>query len=127
VPRRPPVPRRARPSSEIDGVSRATCFALDRLDHRGISARTVAGHLATWRRAAARPARDLHRPFGDELIYVAPPARDHLQEAMDALPARRARELRALVDPVDAVILRRTVNNPRADQGQPWWHGRWSD
>lgn len=125
MPRRRPAPRRpSRPSAEITGLALATCRELDRL---GVLAVVVAGDLATWRRTAAMPARDLNHPHGDQLLHIGPPARDGLEHAMRVLPGRRARELRALVDPIDAVVLRRTVANPRARPDLPWWHRRWTD
>lgn len=125
MPRRHPPPRRpSRPTRQITGLSLRTCRELDRL---GIHAVTVAGDLAVWHRTASLPARVLNHPFGDDLDFIGPAARDGLQRALDALPRRRADELRALVERIDAVLLRKTVPNPRASPDLSWWHRRWTD
>ncbi|MFJ9075242.1 hypothetical protein ACIRO3_08290 [Streptomyces sp. NPDC102278] len=51
-------------------------------------------------------------------------ARDTLREALFMLPPRSAAELRARIDPLDAVLLRRTHHEPAADPGLAWWHRR---
>lgn len=119
--RRPAPPRSSRPSAEITGLSLRTCRELDRL---GIFAIRVASDLATWRRIASRTARELNHPFGDDLIYIGPDARDRLEHALRTLPSRRACELRVLVERIDAVMLRKTVADPRASPDLPWWHRR---
>lgn len=122
--RRPAPPRPSRPSAEITGLSLATCREFDRL---GIYTALVAGHLASWRRIASSSAREFNHPFGDDLLYIGPSARDGLENALRALPGRRVRELRVLVERIDAVVLRKTIANPRAAPDLPWWHRRWTD
>lgn len=120
MPRRHPAPPRpSRPSAEITGLSLRTCRELDRL---GIFAIRVAGDLATWRRIASRTARELSQPFDDYLMYIGPDARDRLEDALRALPGGQARELLALVERIDAMVLRKTVADPRVSPDLPWWH-----
>lgn len=40
------------------------------------------------------------------------------------LPPMAAAELRARIDPLDAVLLGRTHHEPAADPGLAWWHRR---
>ncbi|MER6184692.1 hypothetical protein [Streptomyces sp. NPDC001652] len=47
--------------------------------------------------------------------------RDHLEQVLHALPTRSARELRALLHDLDAVILRRARVLPYSSPGVSWW------
>lgn len=51
-------------------------------------------------------------------------ARDKLQEALLMLPASADAELRAQVESLDEVLLRRTHHEPMADPELAWWHRR---
>ncbi|MEU9927143.1 hypothetical protein [Streptomyces anulatus] len=51
-------------------------------------------------------------------------ARDKLQEALFMLPAGAAAELRAQVESLDEVLLRRTHHEPMTDPELSWWHRR---
>jgi hypothetical protein len=47
-----------------------------------------------------------------------------LEQALQALPRRSARRLRHLLDPLDALFAARTLPDPLADPGSPWWRRR---
>lgn len=48
-------------------------------------------------------------------------ARDHLERVLRALPSKSAHELRALLDGLDTVILRRACVLPYSSPDVPWW------
>lgn len=47
-----------------------------------------------------------------------------LEALLHALSPRAARDLRALIEPLDERFLRRTVNDPFAPPDAPWWMSR---
>ncbi|MET9851828.1 hypothetical protein ABZY57_02570 [Streptomyces sp. NPDC006450] len=50
--------------------------------------------------------------------------RETLEVFCQALPRRAARELRAVLAPLDARFLARTLDDPYAPPGDPWWRRR---
>lgn len=123
--RRPSALRRPTPThTQIPGVPIATSHALDRLGSRGPNSAAVADALAQWQRIAALPAKDLMGPACDWTEFIGPYARDRLEAALQILPGRRSRELRALVERADVRFLAKTVQDPSSNRWQPWWHRR---
>ncbi len=53
--------------------------------------------------------------------------REVIEVALHALPPRTARELRALVEPLDAAFAARTSPDPFAPPDDPWWLRRHAD
>ncbi len=57
--------------------------------------------------------------------WADPPyTRDVIEEAVRALPPRAAGVLAAAVRPIDRMAFARTLPDPFADPGGPWWHRR---
>jgi hypothetical protein len=69
----------------------------------------------------------LRQPYNDWTSYIAPDARDTLEAAFNALSPRQAGPLRRAAARADAMYLARTIHNPRARPGEPWWRSRWQN
>lgn len=51
-------------------------------------------------------------------------SRDLLEDVVMMLPPHAGSEVRALVDALDAVLLRRSLHDPRTSPELRWWHRR---
>lgn len=123
MPRRRPAPVRARelhgrPIRQVSRVSAPAWRAIARFERIHYTPGSVAGALDSWSRFVHGPARVI-TGYGTELNpcpccdsldpYVE---RRVLRRALIALPARAARELRALVRPLDDLYLARSIPSP---------------
>lgn len=125
MPRRPPallracLPVRERPGRTIRQVSRvstSTLRAIADLERARLRPGEIAEALDGWARLARGPARKLDNP-ASEACPCCPgndqvEHRDVLRMALHALPTNAARELRALVQPLDEIFLSRSVPEP---------------
>ena len=123
MPRRRPTPVRARelhgrPIRQVSRDSEPTLRAIARFERIHYLPGSVAGALDSWARFVRGPARVI-ADYGTELApcpccdaldpYME---RRVLRRALIALPARAARELRALVRPLDDLYLARSIPSP---------------
>jgi hypothetical protein len=111
----------------IPGVPLSTSYALDRLDRPEISSGLVRSALETWQRMAHISPACLRQPYDDWTDYIAPDARATLAAAFNALSPRHAAPLRRAAAHADAMYLAKTIHNPHARPGEPWWRSRWQD
>jgi hypothetical protein len=119
MPRRRPAQLRARLQPGIRQISRVsapTLRAIAELEHARLRPGQLAEALTSWARFVHGPARALHN-------YVPPDSppglrhdpvvhRETLRMALHALPAKAARELRALIRPLDELYLARRLPDP---------------
>ncbi|MEU0405474.1 hypothetical protein ABZ318_35775 [Streptomyces sp. NPDC006197] len=94
---------------------------------RGLPSGEVAHAFRRWNATTRRP-RGKADPFY-ERNDTALRSDDHhvrtlLEVALHALHRKARRELSTVVGPADERVLRRTLNNPFADPGLPWWTRR---
>lgn len=117
MPRRRPTQVRAhqRLVRQIPGVSAPALRAVTDLERTRLWPDAVADALDGWARFVRGPLEE-YRPTGclDATCQRADPAvcRETLRTAVHALPARAARELRALVEPLDETYLTRCLVIP---------------
>ncbi|MFH8337793.1 hypothetical protein [Streptomyces sp. AM6-12] len=113
--------RRRHPS--IDHLSGSCLAALRRLDHARYWPGATTEAFRHWQSLAHAPLRRLTTTLtapgcGNLGCCDVPYYRDHLEEALHALPAKSARELRFLVASLDEKILTRAfLGTPTG----PWW------
>lgn len=86
----------------------------------------IAAALRRWSKVARQP--DLE-PMGGSCCPLCNPfymndERELLELALHALPRRAARELRALIEPLDEFYLERSWQNPSAPAHYAWWARR---
>jgi hypothetical protein len=123
MPRRRPAPVRARqphgrPIRQVSRVSAPALRAIADFERTYSDPGDVAEALDDWARFVRGPARAITRyatelnpcPCCDSLDPAV--ARALLRTALIALPTRAARELRALVRPLDDLYLARSIPNP---------------
>ena len=121
---RPPIERSRPPLHYLpDRVAQV----LDQLDDHRLHAIWVDSALHEWRHVTRWPWQDLTRHYEDWTDYIAPAARQVIEDAMDALPHRSARELAAIVAPWDELYRSKTAHNPFADPARGLWMQRWRD
>ena len=123
MPRRRPAPARVRelhgrPIRQVSRVSEPTLRAIARFERIHYLPGSVAEALDSWSRFVRGPVRVI-ADYGTELApcpccdaldpYME---RRVLRRALIALPARAARELRALVRPLDDLYLARSIPSP---------------
>jgi hypothetical protein len=112
----------------VKGLSRSAAEAVARLEAREFGAGAVARALACWQRSVQGPARGLRFRDDDcghlECCRTHLAARDLLESAVMRLPARAARELRALVAPYDGIFESRSVADPGVPVSEWWWQRR---
>ena len=123
MPRRRPAPVRVRephgrPIRQVSRVSAPTSRAIATFERTHFSPGAVADALDDWARFVRGPARAI-KGYATELnpcpcCDSLDPAvgRAVLRRALIALPARAARELRALVRPLDDLYLARSIPSP---------------
>ncbi|MBT2482257.1 hypothetical protein [Streptomyces sp. ISL-94] len=139
MPRRSPaqvrqnLPSRVRPghgprAPRIPGLSGPALAAIARIERRPSWPGPVSEAWRRWRALAHQPgpwvmyAADEHCVCCDP--FAGADVRAVLEAACAALPRRPAAELRALLAPLDARFLARTLNDPFAAPGDPWWSRR---
>jgi hypothetical protein len=135
VPRRRPSRLRAenrrfsaprRRFSRIGRLSGSAQAQVVRLERTRLGPGVIEQALSRWSAMARAPADRLPRPFGDrcgvpECCPGPAEERDLLELALCALPRKSARELRALVRPLDLRILRRPDAVPYGEPPHRWW------
>ncbi|MGW6983249.1 hypothetical protein ACWGE1_28075 [Streptomyces sp. NPDC054932] len=108
-------------------MSATTLAAIARVEHRRYTPGETYRALWHWRRTAYRR--------GPWIIYLETDddhgccdrvnhCRRKLETVCVLLPPRARRELRAVIAPLDERFLARTLNDPYADPGDPWWQRR---
>ncbi|MFE6039059.1 hypothetical protein [Streptomyces sp. NPDC056452] len=118
-------PKHPAPHTPVDGLDARAQADVIALERSRLQPGAVARGLRSWRAQLSRPARTLALT-GDDMY---PCCEDHcgravLETALHALPRRSARRLRALVEPLDAEFISRTLPDPHACPEAPWWTGR---
>ncbi|MFD8632699.1 hypothetical protein [Streptomyces sp. NPDC059533] len=128
LPRRPRPARDARRAAPVPGLSGRTLAAIARIERRPSWPGPVSEAWWRWRALAHRPGPWVTYPVDDVCDCCDPfsgaEVRAVLEAVCRALPRRAAAELRALLAPVDARFLARTLNDPFAAPGDPWWSRR---
>ncbi|WP_327717858.1 hypothetical protein OG381_22385 [Streptomyces sp. NBC_00490] len=117
--------RHPRPRPRIGRISAGCAADIRRLEHRRFSPGDTDSAFRYWAALAHGPLARLTRDVdvcgiagcGCDPGYY----RDHLEQVLHALPTRSARELRALLHELDAVILRRVRVLPCSSPDVPWW------
>ena len=100
--------------------------AVARLERDRLRPGEVAAALRQWSKVAHRPGLAVLGGCGCPLCnpYAMNEERDVLQLALYALPRSAARELRALVGPLDELYLARSWQDPSAPAHYAWWARR---
>lgn len=115
--------RRAR-RTVIRGLSTSTNRQIAQFEReRRLSQGDIALAFLRWKQRALRPRNAEEWRYG----YADVPTghiRTLLETALWNLRPRARRELRAALAPIDARVLRRTVNDPFAPRNLPWWQRR---
>ncbi|MEU4955583.1 hypothetical protein [Streptomyces lavendulae] len=137
MPRRNPArvtgnaPAHTRPADRrraVPGLSGRTAAEIARLERRPSWPGPVFEAWRRWHALAHGPgpwvmyAVDEICPCCDP--FPGAPVRAVLEAACRALQPRAARELRAVLAPLDARFLARTLPDPSAPPGTPWWASR---
>ncbi|GAA4212946.1 hypothetical protein [Actinocatenispora rupis] len=89
-----------------------------------LTTREIRRALLRYRQVLRRPGRWVYLPQPDCPCCDVTYERDLLAEAIRTLPPRAAGALRRRVGEVDEELLRRSLPDPYADPGRPWWHRR---
>ncbi|HEX6357615.1 hypothetical protein [Actinophytocola sp.] len=111
----PIEPRPGRKILQISGVSAATRRAIAELERTRLALGDIADALDAWARFVRGPARTItdYEPEYDCCQSHDPVVqRRTLLRALHALPTEAARELRALVQPLDDLYLTRSIPTP---------------
>ncbi|MFD5420876.1 hypothetical protein ACFWJT_22965 [Streptomyces sp. NPDC127069] len=137
MPRRNPtqvrrgLPPRSRPGDGrqgVPGLSGRTLAGIARLERRPSWPGPLFEAWRRWRALAYKPGPWVMYAEDDCCACCDPFAgadvREVLEAACLALPRRAARELRAVLAPLDARFLARTLPDPFVPPGDPWWTGR---
>lgn len=137
MPRRNPaqvrrdLPTRGRPLNRrpaIPGLSGGTLAEIARIEARTSWPGPVFEAWRRWHALAHKPGPWVMYA-SDEFCECCDPfagaaVRAVLEAVCHALPRHGARELRAVLAPLDARFLARTLADPFAAPGSPWWAGR---
>ncbi|MFF3212418.1 hypothetical protein ACFYYB_17335 [Streptomyces sp. NPDC002886] len=112
----------------IQGVSSRTLAEIARIERHRYQAGAAHGALSAWRAMVhQRGPWVIYPDWGDDCPCCDPAWGNH-REALEVfchlLPRRAARELRTVLAPIDARFLARTLNDPYAPWGDPWWRRR---
>lgn len=104
---------------QVPRISAATARAIAEIERSRRSPGSIAEALAQWTRFVHGPARRLDNPISAgcpccENGGGAIP-RETLHRALHELPANAARELRALIRPLDEIYLARSIPEPSTD------------
>jgi hypothetical protein len=109
----------------VRGLSPAVMTAVIAVEHGRLSPGAVARALDRWEELASRGG--VYRP-GSELCGIpeccGPGPRGILADAIRYLPRRAKAGLGRVVRRVDEIYLSRTLPDPLANPGTPWWERR---
>ncbi|MFZ3472241.1 hypothetical protein ACODT4_24780 [Streptomyces sp. 2.9] len=125
LPRRP-SPRDSR--AVVPGVSSRTLAEIARIERHRYEPGAAHGALSAWRALVYRRGPWVIYPNWNEDFPCCEPVWGNDREALEVfchlLSRRAARELRAVLGPLDARFMDRTLNDPYAPPGDPWWRRR---
>ncbi|MGW3055952.1 hypothetical protein ACWC98_08415 [Streptomyces goshikiensis] len=125
----PRAPSRRDSRAVIPGISGKTLAAIARLERHRYAPGAAWHALSHWREIVhSRGTWVMYPRFSSDYPCCDPPwggeHRQVLEELLAALPRRARRELHAVLAPLDARFLARTVSDPYAAPGDPWWRRR---
>ncbi|MFD9411780.1 hypothetical protein ACFWBN_32885 [Streptomyces sp. NPDC059989] len=132
MPRKPPsqvradLPREARSwesRAVIPGLSGKTLAEIARIERRSGGLWVGGTRLAFthWRWTAHRPGPRVIYPVDEQCCDPMTGCRGALEQVRLTLPRAAGRELLAVLAPLDERFLARTLNDPFAPPGDPWW------
>ncbi|MEU2112400.1 hypothetical protein [Streptomyces sp. NPDC019507] len=113
----------------IPGLSARALAAIARIERSRFRPGDAHRAWARWRAMAHKPGPWVMYAASDDDLPCCDPfagsdARAFLEELCSGLSRGPARELRALLGPLDARFLARTLNDPFASPRDPWWNRR---
>lgn len=114
----------------VPGVSSRTLVEIARVERHRYEPGTAHGALSAWRATVyGRGPSWILYPSWDEDHPCCQPVwggdhRETLEVFCLSMPRRAVRELRAVLAPLDARFLARTLPDPYAPPGDPWWRRR---
>ncbi|MCJ0870025.1 hypothetical protein [Streptomyces sp. AP-93] len=114
----------------VPGVSSRTLVEIARVERHRYEPGAAYRALSDWRATVygRGPSWIIYPSWYDECPCCQTAwggdHRETLEVFCQALPRRAARELRAVLAPLDARFLARTLNDPYAPPGDPWWRRR---
>ncbi|WP_328535778.1 hypothetical protein [Streptomyces sp. NBC_00344] len=108
-------------ADHLDAAAQRDVMALER---SSLGPGAVALALRSWKKHVHGPARQVSVVADGCPCCHAGYSRDVLETALRALPRGSARQLRALVQPLDETFLARTWPDPTAPLDRPWWERR---
>ncbi|MBT2445941.1 hypothetical protein J7F03_02325 [Streptomyces sp. ISL-43] len=112
----------------VPGVSSRTLAEISRIEHRRSELGAAYRALSTWRAMVYRRGPWVIYPSWYRDCPCCEPDGGDDREILEAfchlLTRRAARELRAVLAPLDARFLARTLADPYAPAGDPWWRRR---
>lgn len=120
------APRRPVAFTVVDGLDVAAQLDVRTFERARLAPGAIARALRSWRqqvRLSRRYVTDT-TPYGCPCCCDGGHGRTELKLALHALPRRSARQLRALVEPLDDTFLARTLPDPRLPEDLPWWERR---
>lgn len=121
-------PRPGTGAAPVPGLSGRTHAAIARVERRRSWPGLLSEAWRRWHAMAHRPGRWPLYAVDDVCECCDPYAGAHVRAVLEdmcrALPRRPAAELRAALAPLDARFLARTLNDPFAAPGDPWWARR---
>ncbi|MFD9413519.1 hypothetical protein ACFWC9_02150 [Streptomyces goshikiensis] len=125
----PRAPSRWDSRAVIPGISGKSLAEIARLERHRYAPGAAQHALSHWRGVVHGPGPWVMYPrfFSDYPCCDPPWGGEHrriLEEFLAALPRRARRELSAVLAPLDARFLARTLRDPYAAPGDPWWRRR---
>ncbi|MCJ1679356.1 hypothetical protein MTF65_18815 [Streptomyces sp. APSN-46.1] len=125
----PRPPSRWDSRAVIPGISGKALADIARVERYRYAPGAAWHALRHWRRLVyERGPWVMYPSFVSDYPCCDPPwigeHRQILEEFLAVLPRRARRELRAVLAPLDARFLARTLNDPYAAPGDPWWRRR---
>ncbi|MBT2482956.1 hypothetical protein [Streptomyces sp. ISL-94] len=135
MPRKPPAqvradlprePRSWESRAVIPGLSGKTLAGIARLERRSRGLWPGATHRAFthWHWTVHRRGPRVIYPVDDQCCDLWTGCRGTLERVRLTLPRAAGRELLAVLAPLDEKFLARTLNDPYAPPGDPWWRRR---
>ncbi|MFD7262292.1 hypothetical protein [Streptomyces sp. NPDC059874] len=132
MPRKPPsqvradlprAPRSWESRAVIPGLSGKTLAEIARLEanHRHLGAGAAHRAFRHWHWTAHQRGPWGVYPEHDQCCDPSTGCRGTLERVRLSLPRPAGRELRAVLAPLDERFLARTLNDPFAPPGDPWW------
>jgi hypothetical protein len=109
----------------LPGLGPAVNAAITAAEHGPLKPGEIAAAFRAWDTMARRGL--VYRPASDPCGYpecCGPGPRGDLERAIRALSRRARPGLRQAVSRLDEIYLSRTLHDPRAHPGAPWWERR---